>query len=87
MGSGIRRSQFIVTQRVLLPYLLILSNTQKTKHIDIRYHFLKDHVEKENIELYFVCTEFQLAGLFTKALDEKRIIFLVSQLGMMNLQV
>jgi hypothetical protein len=59
----------------------------KTKHIDIRYHFLKDHVEKENIELYFVSTEYQLADLFTKALDEKRFNFLVSQLGMMNLQV
>ena len=51
------------------------------------FHFLKDHVEKENIELYFVSTEYQLAGLFTKALDEKRLNFLVSQLGMMNLQV
>ena len=59
----------------------------KTKHIDIRYHFLKDHVEKENIELYFVSTEYQFADLFTKALDEKRFNFLVSQLGMMNLQV
>ena len=43
----------------------------KTKHIDIRYDFIKDHVEKGTIELYFVNTEFQLADLFTKALDEK----------------
>ncbi|KAJ9552638.1 hypothetical protein OSB04_016683 [Centaurea solstitialis] len=49
----------------------------KTKHIDIRYHFIKDHVEKGTIELYFVNTEFQLADLFTKALDEKRFNFLL----------
>ncbi|KAJ9547168.1 hypothetical protein OSB04_019711 [Centaurea solstitialis] len=52
----------------------------KTKHIDIRYHFLKDNVEKENIELYLVNTEYQLADLFTKALDEKRFKFLISRL-------
>ena len=58
----------------------------KTKHIDIRYHFIKDHVEKGTIELYFVNTEFQLADFFTKALDEKRS-FLVSKLGMLNLKI
>ena len=43
----------------------------KTKHIDVRYHFIKDHVEKGTIELYFVNTDFQIADLFTKPLDEK----------------
>ncbi|KAJ9544570.1 hypothetical protein OSB04_024277 [Centaurea solstitialis] len=41
----------------------------KTKHIDIRYHFLKHQVEKGIVEMYFVNTEYQLADLFTKALD------------------
>nr|GEU29800.1 copia protein [Tanacetum cinerariifolium] len=42
----------------------------RTKHIDVRYHFIKDHVEKGSIELYFVGTEYQLADLFTKSLPE-----------------
>ncbi|KAI3692839.1 hypothetical protein L6452_32663 [Arctium lappa] len=50
----------------------------KTKHIDVRYHFLKDHVEKGTIEMYFVPTELQLADIFTKALDERRTSDLVS---------
>ncbi|GKB14138.1 hypothetical protein Tco_0848061 [Tanacetum coccineum] len=43
-----------------------------TKHINIRYHFIKEHVEKGTIELYFVRTEYQLADLFTKALPKER---------------
>nr|GEV33211.1 hypothetical protein [Tanacetum cinerariifolium] len=42
----------------------------RTKHIDVRYHFIKDHVEKGTIELYFIGTEYQLADLFTKSLPE-----------------
>ncbi|GJT48262.1 retrovirus-related pol polyprotein from transposon TNT 1-94 [Tanacetum coccineum] len=56
----------------------------QTKHIDVRYHFIKDHVEKGTIELYFVGTEFQLADLFTKSMPEARFKFLVEKLGMMS---
>nr|GFB31225.1 retrovirus-related Pol polyprotein from transposon TNT 1-94 [Tanacetum cinerariifolium] len=38
-----------------------------TKHIDVRYHFIKEKVEKGIVELFFVGTEYQLADLFTKA--------------------
>nr|GEV27755.1 retrovirus-related Pol polyprotein from transposon TNT 1-94 [Tanacetum cinerariifolium] len=56
----------------------------RTKHIDVRYHFIKDHVEKGTIELYFVGTEYQLANLFTKSLPKARFKFLVEKLGMMS---
>ncbi|GKE38527.1 retrovirus-related pol polyprotein from transposon TNT 1-94 [Tanacetum coccineum] len=56
----------------------------RTKHIDVRYHFIKDHVEKGTIELYFVGTEYQLADLFTKSLPKARFKFLVEKLGMMS---
>ncbi|GJW04892.1 retrovirus-related pol polyprotein from transposon TNT 1-94 [Tanacetum coccineum] len=54
----------------------------KTKHIDIRYHFIKEHVEKGIVELYFVGTEYQLADLFTKALPKERFEYLVHRIGM-----
>nr|GFB45340.1 retrovirus-related Pol polyprotein from transposon TNT 1-94 [Tanacetum cinerariifolium] len=54
----------------------------RTKHIDVRYHFIKDHVEKGMIELYFVSIEYQLTDLFTKSLLEARFKFLVEKLGM-----
>nr|GEV44055.1 hypothetical protein [Tanacetum cinerariifolium] len=54
----------------------------RSKHIDIRYHFIKEQVENGVIELYFVNTEYQLADLFTKALSRDRIEFLTNKLGM-----
>nr|GFC55641.1 hypothetical protein [Tanacetum cinerariifolium] len=54
----------------------------RSKHIDIRYHFIKEQVENGVIELYFVNTEYQLADLFTKALGRDRIKFLTNMLGM-----
>ncbi|GJW81185.1 retrovirus-related pol polyprotein from transposon TNT 1-94 [Tanacetum coccineum] len=54
----------------------------KTKHIDIRYHFIKEHVEKGTVEIYFVGTKYQLADLFTKALPKKRFEYLVHRIGM-----
>ncbi|GJU40837.1 hypothetical protein Tco_1193794 [Tanacetum coccineum] len=52
----------------------------KTKHIDIRYHFITEHVEKGTVEIYFVRTEYQLADLFTKALPKERFEYLVHRI-------
>ncbi|GKB95887.1 hypothetical protein Tco_0982024 [Tanacetum coccineum] len=57
----------------------------RTKHIAVRYHFIKEHVEKGTIELYFVKTDYQLADLFTKALPVDRFNYLVRRLGMRQL--
>nr|GEU85149.1 hypothetical protein [Tanacetum cinerariifolium] len=57
----------------------------RTKHIAVRYHFIKGHVEKGTIELYFVKTDYQLANIFTKALSVDRFNYLVRRLGMHSL--
>ncbi|GJT20985.1 hypothetical protein Tco_0890922 [Tanacetum coccineum] len=63
---------------------LCCNNVQhsRSKHIDIRFHFIKEHVENRVIELYFVNTEYQLAHIFTKALGRNRIEFLINKLRM-----
>ncbi|GKC38241.1 retrovirus-related pol polyprotein from transposon TNT 1-94 [Tanacetum coccineum] len=49
----------------------------RTKHIDVRYHFIKEHVEKCIVELFFVGIEYQLADLFTESLPKDRFKYLV----------
>nr|GEW08329.1 retrovirus-related Pol polyprotein from transposon TNT 1-94 [Tanacetum cinerariifolium] len=57
----------------------------RTKHIAFCYHFIKEHVEKGTIELYFVKTDYQLADIFTKPLPTDRFSYLVCCLGMRSL--
>ncbi|GKF28184.1 hypothetical protein Tco_0094526, partial [Tanacetum coccineum] len=54
---------------------LCCNNVQhsKAKHIDVRYHFIKDQVEKGIVELYFVRTEYQLADIFTKPFPREKL--------------
>ncbi|GJZ21215.1 retrovirus-related pol polyprotein from transposon TNT 1-94 [Tanacetum coccineum] len=51
---------------------LCCNNVQhsRAKHIDVRYHFIKEQVENGIVELYFVRTEYQLADIFTKPLPK-----------------
>ncbi|GKA49335.1 retrovirus-related pol polyprotein from transposon TNT 1-94 [Tanacetum coccineum] len=66
---------------------LCCNNVQhsRAKHIDIRYHFIKEQVENGIVELYFVQTEYQLAGIFTKHLPRERFSFLIDKLGMKSM--
>ncbi|GJT24401.1 hypothetical protein Tco_0894338 [Tanacetum coccineum] len=67
---------------------LCCNNVQhsRSKHIDIRHHFIKEQVEKGVVELYFVRTEYQLADIFTKALGRERFEFILPRLGMKSMK-
>lgn len=56
----------------------------KTKHIALRYHFIKDHIEDGNIEMHFVRYADQLADIFTNALLEVSFNHILQGLGMME---
>jgi len=45
---------------------------KRTKHIDIRHHFLRDNVEKRLISMNFCATDKQIANIFTKALSREQ---------------
>ncbi|GJY12112.1 integrase, catalytic region, zinc finger, CCHC-type containing protein [Tanacetum coccineum] len=61
--------------------------TDYAKHIDIRYHFIKEQVENGIVELYFVRTEYQLVDIFTKPLPQERFNFLIDKLGMRSMSL
>ncbi|GJS41851.1 retrovirus-related pol polyprotein from transposon TNT 1-94 [Tanacetum coccineum] len=66
---------------------LCCNNVQhsRSKHIDIRHHFIREQVENRVVELYFVETNYQLADILTKALPRERFKFLLPRLGMKSL--
>ncbi|GKC82837.1 hypothetical protein Tco_1138554 [Tanacetum coccineum] len=79
-----------VQRRNILLYSAIglcCNNVQhsRSKHIDMRYHFIKEQVENGVVELYFVRPEYQLADIFTKAMPRERLNFLVEKLGMKSM--
>jgi hypothetical protein len=45
---------------------------KKMRHIERRHHFLRDHVEKGDIEMRYIDTARQLVDIFTKPLDSSR---------------
>jgi hypothetical protein len=55
-----------------------------TKHIDIWHHFLRDHQQKGDIEVFHVSSENQLADIFTKPLDEQTFCKLRSELNVLD---
>ena len=56
-------------------------NHSRTKHIEVRHHFLRDHVAKNNIKLEFISTSDQLADILTKPLDEAQFVKIRRNLG------
>jgi hypothetical protein len=58
----------------------------RTKHIDIRYHFLRDHQQMGDIEIAYVSTKEQLADIFTKPLGEKTFSKLRNELNILDSQ-
>ncbi|WVZ58560.1 hypothetical protein U9M48_008821 [Paspalum notatum var. saurae] len=58
----------------------------RTKHIDVRFHFLRDHYEKGDIDLIHVVSANQLADIFTKPLEFDAFTRLRGELGVLQVE-
>ena len=58
---------------------------KKSKHIDIRYHFIRELVNEDVITVKFCKSADQQADIFTKPLQESRFLTLKHNLGLMEL--
>ena len=56
----------------------------RTKHIDIRHHFIRDHQQKGDIAIHPIGTDDQLANILIKPLDEKRFCKLRNELNILD---
>ncbi|GJS89944.1 hypothetical protein Tco_0772580 [Tanacetum coccineum] len=78
-------AEYIAMSGCCAQILWMRSQHSRSKHIDIRHHFIREQVEKDMVELYFVTTDYQLANIFTKTLPRERFEFLLPRLGMKSM--
>jgi hypothetical protein len=56
----------------------------QSKHIEIRYHFIRDYVQRGAVELQYISTEEQFADILTKALSMGKFVFFRDKLGVVS---
>jgi hypothetical protein len=56
----------------------------RSKHIEIRYHFIKDRVQKGAVQIQYIPTEEQLANIFTKPLVKGKFVFFRDKIGVVE---
>lgn len=57
---------------------------KKTKHIDVRYHFVRDVYERGDIDVRYMDTKSQLADILTKPVAKQQFSYLRSKIGVLN---
>lgn len=60
---------------------MVISQASRAKHIDIRYHFVREKVEDNLIQLIYIKTNNQIGDLFTKPLHSPKFANLRNKVG------
>lgn len=56
----------------------------RSKHIEIRYHFIRDMVQKGAVRLQYISTDEQIANILTKPLSRVKFVYFRDKLGVME---
>ena len=54
----------------------------RSKHIEMKYHFIEDLVQRGALKLEYICTDEQIADILTKPLTTSKFIYFLDKLGM-----
>ena len=57
-------------------------HNERSKHIDIRYHFIRERIKRKEIEIKYLKTEDMIADILTKGLDKMKIQKLIKEMGL-----
>jgi hypothetical protein len=55
----------------------------RSKHIEIKYHFIRDMVQKGAVKLQCISTDEQIANILTKPLSRAKFVYFIDKLGVM----
>jgi hypothetical protein len=56
----------------------------RSKHIEIRYHFIRDWVQRGAVQLQYISTDEQVADILTKSLPRGKHVFFRDKMGLVR---
>ena len=68
-GSNIQETTILEDNQSTIALAKNQNTHGRTKHVDIKYHFIRDHVEAKRVKLQYCPTEDMVADMFTKGLS------------------
>jgi hypothetical protein len=86
LGVKAPKVKLLVDNKPIIALSKNLQHHDRSKHIDMRYHFFHECVEQGEVNIDHVSTTDQLADILTKALGRVRFVKLHEQLGVTEVQ-
>jgi hypothetical protein len=84
-GGVVHAPKLMVDNKSAFVFMKNLVHHDRSKHIDVKFHFIRECCDRKLIDVEFVGTELQLGDMLTKALGRTRFIELHGHIGMKKL--